>query len=86
MDDLKRIQNNQSVKKSRDKKKKENEEKAELCASLEKKSAELEQLLKDRKDELKKIQTMLFNSKIDGNKDFSFIEDDKKIIDYFEIN
>ena len=82
--DTKRKSNNESVKKSRNKKKKEIEDKAKLHEDLARKAIEIEQVLSDQKDEIKKIQTLLFNSKQE-KRDFTFVKDGRNFIEYFEL-
>lgn len=79
--DQKRKSNNESVKKSREKKKKTIEEKTELYEQLQ--TTELEQFLKDKKLELTKIQQTMFAN--GDQKDFSFVENDKEFIKRFEL-
>ena len=79
----KRKNNNESVRKSREKKKKTIEEKTEMYEKLKEETAELEQFLKDKKVELAKIQQTMFNADI--VKDFSFVQDDKEIINKFDL-
>lgn len=90
---VKRKNNNESVKKSREKKKKTIEEKNALCKELEKKCRDIEDVIEDRRREINLVQAMLFE-KTKGKgasenkelQDYSFLKDDKKIIEYFELD